>query len=342
MLDDLEGLVEAGYISRRKHPELDLHILNYTPRTQYEGLWNDTTEQCRGLIVDGSGGVVSRCFRKFFNYEQVRDEVALRLDAGVGFKAFDKLDGSLGISYWEGDRPRIATRGSFTSEQATRANAMLDRDYPRVRLDPSLTYLFEIIYPENRICVDYGDDERLVLLGSIHTESGEEVDPGGVPFPRPAPADAGSDFGSMAAMNLSNREGFVVRFDDGFRFKVKFEDYVALHSAIFSLSTRTIWDALREGRDVPLDLMPDEVYGWARAVERGLRRDYAAVESRAMEIFEAIRHLDRREFAASALEYRCSTVLFRMLDGRPYADHIWKMVEPEYRTPRHEEVHEDS
>jgi hypothetical protein len=30
-------------------------------------------------------------------------------------------------------------------------------------------------------------------------------------------------------------------------------------------------------------------------------------------------------------------VLFRMLDGRPYGDMIWKMVEPEYRTPRKNE-----
>jgi hypothetical protein len=74
-------------------------------------------------------------------------------------------------------------------------------------------------------------------------------------------------------------------------------------------------------------------------VETTLTRDYAAVEARAMEIFKAIRHLGRKEFASAALEYRCSAVLFRMLDGRPYADHIWKMVEPEYRTPRHEEVH---
>jgi len=338
-LEDLEGLVESGYISRRKHPSLDLHILNYTPRTQYEGLWNDTTEQCRGLIVDGGGRVVSRCFRKFFNYEQVRDEVALRLDADMGFAAFDKLDGSLGVSYLAGGRPRIATRGSFTSEQATRANAILDRDYSGVRLNPDVTYLFEIIYPENRICVDYGESERLVLLASILTESGEEVDSDGLPFPRPAVAEVGADFATLASMNLSNREGFVVRFDDGFRFKVKFEDYVALHSAIFSLSTRTIWDALREGREVPLDLMPDEVYEWARGVETTLTRDYAAVEARAMEIFKAIRHLGRKEFASAALEYRCSAVLFRMLDGRPYADHIWKMVEPEYRTPRHEEVH---
>jgi hypothetical protein len=50
-----------------------------------------------------------------------------------------------------------------------------------------------------------------------------------------------------------------------------------------------------------------------------------------------MRHLERREFAALALEYRCSPVLFKMLDGRPHSDLIWKMVEPEYGTPRKNE-----
>lgn len=337
MLEGLEDLVEGGYVSRRRHPRLDLWILNYTPKTQYEGAWNDTTRRCRGLIVDSMNRVRSRCLPKFFNLEESRVEVDDRLRRGVPFRAFEKIDGSLGISYRDGDRARIATRGSFTSDQADRANRILDSKHHAADLDPDLTYLFEIVYPENRICVDYGGMEDLVLLAAIHTESGEEVDPGETPFPVAEEVPA-SDFEGMKARNLGNREGYVVRFDDAFRFKIKFEDYVELHSAIFSLSTRTIWEALSEGREVPLDRMPDEVYGWARGVEEGLRREYAAVESRAAEIFEEIRHLPRREFAALALEYRCSGVLFRMLDERPYGDTIWKMVEPEYRRPRHEEI----
>lgn len=338
MFEDLDDLVEGGYVSRRRHPRLDLWILNYTPRTQYEGLWNDTTRQCRGLIVDSMNRVRSRCFRKFFNLEESRGEVESRLSRGVPYRVFDKVDGSLGITYWDGGRPRIATRGSFTSDQATRANRMLDSAYAEARMNPDLTYLFEIIYPENRICVDYEGMEDLVLLGAIHTESGEEVDPGEIPFPIANEVEPQKDFDGMKSLNLENKEGYVVRFEDSFRFKIKFEDYVALHSAIFSVSTKTIWEALKEGREIPLDRMPDEVYRWARGVETGLRRDYAAVESRASEIFEEIRHLPRREFAGMALEYRCSGVLFRMLDERPYADTIWKLVEPEYRSPRHEEV----
>lgn len=336
MFEDLEGLVEAGYITRRRHPLHDLYILNYTPKAQYERLWNETTTSCRGLVVDGDGRIRARCFRKFFNYEEVKEEVVRR--SGLGFRTFEKLDGSLGILYWADGKPHIATRGSFTSEQAVRGTAILRRKYAEASLDPGLTYLFEIVYPENRICVDYGDREDLVLLAAFHTESGEEVDPPPTPFPAARTFDLGSDFDGIKALNLENREGFVVRFDDGYRFKVKFEDYVSLHSAIFSVSTRSVWNCLRSGDQIPVDRLPDEVYEWVRGVESDIRGEYASVESRASEIFGLIRHLSRKEFAAAALEYGCSAVLFRMLDGRPYGDMIWKMVEPEYRTPRHEEA----
>lgn len=336
MLEDIEGLVADGYITRRRHPSHDLWILNYTPKAQYDRLWNETTMACRGLVVDGDNRIRARCFKKFFNLDEVRDEVSSR--SGMGFRTFDKLDGSLGILYWADGVPAVATRGSFSSDQALRGTAILRSKYGGAILDPDLTYLFEIVYPENRICVDYGGREDLVLLAAFHTESGEEVEPPREPFPVARSFDLGADFDGIRALNLENREGFVVRFDDGYRFKVKFEDYIALHAAIFSVSTRSIWNCMREGSSLPVDRLPDEVYDWTRGVEAELRRDYAAVESRAAEIFEEIRHLSRREFAALALEYRCSGVLFKMLDGRPYGDLIWKMVEPEYRTPRHEEA----
>lgn len=335
MLEDLEGLVADGYITRRRHPAHDLWILNYTPKTQYEGLWNDTTMSCRGLVVDGDNRIRARCFRKFFNLDEVRGEVLSR--QGLGFQTFEKVDGSLGILYWAGGEPMVATRGSFTSEQAVRATDILRRKYASVRLDPEFTYLLEIVYPENRVCVDYGEKEELVLLASFHTDSGEEVPCSPGSFPMARTFDLGSDFDGIRSLNLKNREGFVVRFDDGFRFKVKFEDYVALHSAIFSVSTRSIWNSIRRGISPADSGLPDEIHSWTREVESRLIKEYASIEARAAEIFEGIRHLDRREFAAAALEYGCSSVLFKMLDGRPYGDLIWKMVEPEYRTPRKNE-----
>lgn len=328
--------MEEGYVSRRKHPTEELYILNYTPKTQYEGMWNETTLSCRGLIVDELGEIRARCFPKFFNYEECSAEVHDRLERNVGFSVHEKLDGSLGILYWLGDRPFIATRGSFESEQAARANLILPK-YDLSNLNRNLTYLFEIIYPGNRICVDYGEREELVFLSAYEIASGLEVRPEH-PFPAAGTHHLGSDFGAIKSMNLSNQEGFVVRFNDGYRFKIKFEDYVRLHSVIFSVSSKSVWNALRNGVDMDLGKIPDEIYGWIRDVEKGLRDSYSEVENNALQVFRDIRHLPRREFAGKALEYKYSGVLFKMLDGRPYGEIIWKMLEPEYRTPKHEEI----
>ena len=335
----MDRLVEEGYISRRRHPSEDLYILNYTPKTQYERFWNETTTACRGLVVDGSGTVRARCFRKFFNYDEVSSEVDRRLSSSLPFRAYEKLDGSLGILYWIGDEPFVATRGSFESPQAVRASEML-KSRPRPGLRKDLTYLLEIIYPGNRICVDYGGREDLVLLAAMDTESGEEVEVSDAPFPVAEEMSLGPDFSAVKSMNAPNREGFVVRFDDGYRFKIKFEEYVRLHSMIFSVSTRTIWRCLKEGEDIPLDALPDEVYRWVEREKSFMESEHARLVGLAEETFMGLKGLERREFARRALEYKYSSLLFAMLDGKPHEQMVWKMLEPDHRTPFNEKIQE--
>ena len=339
MLEDLDSLISLGYVSRRKHPEENLYILNYTAKTQYEGLWNETTMSCRGLVVDSSNNIRARCFRKFFNYEEVRSEVDSRISQGLSFSVTEKMDGSLGILYWVGDNPFVATRGSFDSPQALKANQIL-RSRPCQGLRRDLTYLVEILYPSNRICVDYGNLEDLILLSSIHTESGEEVTCEHHPFRHVDRIVPDGDFLSMKSRNIPNREGFVVRFADGYRFKVKFEDYVRMHSLIFSVSSKSIWRQLRCGEEIPFGALPDEIYDWVRSEKALLESERLAIVSEAEAAFSVMKDLPRKEFARRALEYRCSPILFCMLDGKPFGDIVWKMVEPEHRTPFDEKIQE--
>lgn len=113
-IDALEEMVSSGYVRMKKHPERPLYIYNYTAKAQFEYMWNEVTMLCRGLILDENYKIVARPFTKFFNYGEVANEVIPSLP----FEVYDKMDGSLGILYWWNDRPYIATRGSFMSEQA--------------------------------------------------------------------------------------------------------------------------------------------------------------------------------------------------------------------------------
>ena len=167
MLETLNRYFEDGLLYKQTHPTLPLTIWNYTEKVQYENLWDEITVQTRGLVTDDKGNIVARPFKKFFNLEEKKHT------ATPDFEVFDKMDGSLGILFYYNNQWVMATRGSFTSDQAIKGFEMLQK-YDYKSLNKKFTYLFEIIFENNRIVVQY-PFEDVVLLGMIETQTGYEV-----------------------------------------------------------------------------------------------------------------------------------------------------------------------
>jgi tRNA splicing ligase len=140
--EEILKLVDEGYLIMNKHPEEDLFILNYSKTAQYEQYWNEYTLMCRGLVIDVDFNVVARPFGKFFNLEEHNKS---EIPSELPFEAYEKMDGSLGILFFYNGEWRMATRGSFESDQAIKAGEMMKNKNLDV-LDKSKTYLFEIIY----------------------------------------------------------------------------------------------------------------------------------------------------------------------------------------------------
>src|SRR5689334_21169407 len=135
-----EAYIRAGVITRRKHPEFDLWILNYTTKATISRDWDNITLTCRGLIYNATRRAVAWPFRKFFNLQELKEGAP-----NGNFQLYDKADGSRGISYPGPDgQMYIATRGSFESEQAKRGSEFLKRQYGGKGFAPAITYLFEI------------------------------------------------------------------------------------------------------------------------------------------------------------------------------------------------------
>lgn len=318
-------LQTAGYLHINQHPEADLLIHNYSPKAAYEHYWTPETLMSRGLITDLEGRIVARPFPKFFNLGE-RDEAL----PNEPFEVFEKLDGSLGILYfWEG-QPFIATRGSFNSSQSRKANAILREQYATERFERHLTYLFEIIYPENRVVVHYGAREELILLGMIETDSGTELPleafEGEMPVAKRYP-----DFQSLEevlAVQEDNREGFVVRFQSGYRIKVKMEEYVRLHRIMTGVTPLKIWDLLKTGAslDVYLQNVPEEFENWVRGTAAELQAEFDTVEQAARLEFKVLG--SRAETAAYFKSCQHTPILFKMLDGKDYAPLIWRLIRP--------------
>jgi RNA ligase len=324
----LDDMIAARYINVQKHPTADLFIYNYAQTAQFDRVWNDITLQCRGLILDGQFNIVARPFRKFFNLE----EHAFSDLPNEPFEVLEKMDGSLGILYFIDNQPFIATRGSFISEQSARGTAILNSRYKSVlpKLNPNYTYLFEIIYPENRIVINYGDEENLILLAIIDTQTGVDMPLENIGFPIVKHYDGITDFQKLKALEEDNREGFVVKFRSGFRVKIKFAEYIRLHRILTSISNISIWEQLSVGGNMEafLEHVPDEFFDWVKSVKADLEADYAAIERESQSVFKDLG--DRKATALYFQTQKYPPILFNMLDKRDYSKTIWKRIRPTF------------
>lgn len=240
-LPDLDAMLTAGYVREQRHPHLPLRILNYTAKAAYDSVWNNVTMRCRGLIFEESSlRVVARPFPKFFNYGQPE---AGELDLNAGAVVTDKLDGSLGILYPGDHGYQIATRGSFTSEQALHATEVFQERYADWQPDDDLTYLFEIIYPENRVVLDYGDLDDVVMLTAVETDTGRLRIPHGWPGDWVQVHVWATLGDALQAPPRPNAEGYVVYIPrTGAMVKLKQDDYVALHRIMTGTNARHVWE----------------------------------------------------------------------------------------------------
>lgn len=326
-IETLRDYKKRGLIRCQVHPTLPLVIYNYTEKAQFTRTWDDITSACRGLITDIDGNIVARSFSKFHNIEEKRHT------ATPEFVVQDKLDGSLGILFYSHDEWRIASRGSFTSDQAMRARDILDRKYSTEYLDRTKSYVFEIIYPENRIVVDYGSREELVYLASFTPDGREYFEPelmqkSGFPI---VAVYEGYEYDKIQQLNWDNSEGFVVKFSNGQRTKIKFENYKNLHAVVTNLSVNGVWNWFREGKtfDDVIEEIPDEWHAWINEVWEGFDKSKHDILSRVETKLRELEHITNRGMFAKAIkddDYK--SILFATRDDKPVHQMVCDRFKP--------------
>jgi RNA ligase len=343
------------------------------------------------LVLDNEGNVIAKPFPKFFNYEEhTADEIPNELfdvyekmDGSLGicfyyereltyserYRLWFNGNYETGMEYYEDIVPNfddpyfhptptkkgewhMATRGSFTSDQAVKGKEMLDKLNTKFGLMPEYTYLFEIIYPENRIVVDYGGAEKLVVLGCYNNETGEEgnidemVNEGFEVVTRYN--TFGEGFEELKKEISNSKEGYVIRFRNGMRMKIKGDEYVRLHRILTNFSTTDIWELLstKGNMDEFLERVPDEFDDWVKRVSMELRYSFFHINERAGKIHDYFRYgkYNDREFEPTKKEFALHleksnvepplrSVLFAMWDSKPYDHIIWKMIKPKWAKP---------
>lgn len=268
---------------RQGQDGLTLYV--YTERCVFESAWTPITKSARGLIIDhAEKRIVATPFAKFFNVGELGEPVP-----DLPFEATDKLDGSLIIIFHHAGRWRSVTKGSFESTQALWAQARLDK-MDLAPLSIGTTYLAEATYPENRIVVRH-TEEALRLLAAYAADGTE------LAFADVIAAGTSIGLDTVARVAFAtipellirakhlpkSSEGYVIRFSNSHRLKVKGDEYRRIHALISGLSPLSVWQAMQAGDDmiaIRRDL-PEEFWDDFDSIQRLLAAQVSAFVERA-------------------------------------------------------------
>lgn len=305
---EMRKLESKKRLKTQSHPYYDLSIWNYEEVVHYEDTWCPITLMSRALVVETSTGkIIGRALSKFFNFNEKCNSAMIPKHNG-NFRTFDKLDGSLFTLFYYNGKWIYCSRGSFNSDQSKEGEKILKEMFPQhVDLDNKLTYVFELIYPENRIVLDYGDERTVKFLtayeidGTEHLILDEMKEKGfNVVKEYNFVQDDGTykELDELHKMNKENQEGFVVRYSNGDRVKVKFDDYIKLHKVRTNFSNKVIFakwltktpieEALRD--------IPDELNEWYRTGIKELDEKVEYILNESTKFVDESRDLDRKDF----------------------------------------------
>jgi len=306
--------VKKGRVNRVFNSNGDLELFSYSLQCQFEGSWNPYNLLARGLVLcPQKQKVVALTYPKFFNYS----ECSLYIP-NEPFVTTGKMDGFLGIIYfWDNDW-RVNTRGSFQSEQAVGAKNWLDKNVDKNILKPGTTYLVEIIYKENKIVIPY-DYEGLVYL-TCYSEEGYEpkdYDGLGIIFMKKAgflrtevhTYQSIEEMIEVAGKLPYTEEGFVIRFESGYRIKIKGDDYCRIHKLISSVKPLFIWECMMKGDDLKKirTELPEEMLSDFDQIHDILNKKFNAIMEVVDDIYDEVRHLTDKDLGLWIKENRSET-----------------------------------
>lgn len=247
-LNKMNESIKDSHITVEKHPTEDLYIYGYYkhPLSKIKSNWNKYSIMCRGLILNKEGEIIERAFDKFWTFRNhiTEDLILLSENKMVSLpkskpKIYEKLDGTMGILYWVDDIPYIATQRSFSGLKAVKGSEIIQKKYyeEALKLNREYSYIFEVMYPETSLVVDYGNVEDLVLIGVIDKKTGKSVEDIS-DFGFKVKKDLTNQFGEFENLteieetNISNLEGVVLEYDNSLRIKIKFPWYKEVHKEL--------------------------------------------------------------------------------------------------------------
>ena len=249
----------------------DLVLIRYGLHEMGKGMWEDENSplrEARSLVFNlRTEEMVLTPFRKFFNLNEVwetsTEVVEVKIKYCKIFEVSEKMDGSMQSYRWYNGEiigsgsMALDPKNSFRLEEGFE---MLTENHKRMLKDfPTVTFIFEYISEKDKHVVpyDYSKKKGLYLIGARSVIDGEEYTYNvikdlssyyGIPCCKTYQYNTLSEvLEHLNKMTVRDGEGFVLNID-GFKLKLKCEDYLQLHRLDDKLSSpNVIIEAYAEG-----------------------------------------------------------------------------------------------
>jgi RNA ligase len=360
VINKLDKYVADGYIKSNVNsffPELTIY--NYSEKTTFERKWNTYTLACRGLVIDKKElRIVAMPFSKFFNLDELKNtdyEHLSCVEPTQTYETYIKMDGSLGIGFVHKNTFIWCTRGSFDSEQARFANFYMRENFTEEALEnlafdyEGMTILAEIIYPNNRIVVDYGETKGLIILGMIRNSNGIEMNYRDLclegfmcNLPVVDKYEGNTNIKELLKSAKEwdkNMEGVVIKYANGKRLKLKGAEYLRVHKLRYGFSMKQqveLWkDQIHENYLAEIDEeFRDELDVLYKTLDV-VFNSYVLEVMRMVNDVEVLK-LDRsdiyKHFESKGKNKTLIACVFSVLDNKGYKQKIREYMYKEYRS----------
>ena len=320
----------------------DMYPAGYNGTLSTYDLGGAIRRECRGLIFDLDGNLMSRPFHKFFNVGEREETQSHAIDLSVGHTIMEKMDGSMIRPLLVDGYLRLGTKMGVTTVAMQAEEFLVTQSAEKLAwlrkcVEDSVTPLFEWVSPENQIVLNY-DEPELVYLGTRDNVTGAYVMDTSCPFPT-VPQYGSLELGLNDYMDIARkqeaREGDIIRFADGHMVKIKNDWYVRIHKCMDRIRfDRNIVDLIiNEEVDDVLPLLPEKEVAKVRDFETRFWEAFKRTEENLMLRFleaKANYGEDRKRIALEfipLLENKMDApIIFKMLDGIDLREFMLKIV----------------
>lgn len=333
----LQEEVKNGYVVAHRNEYKPITNYTYSRLTEQENHWNEITLKTRGLILDDNRRIIFNCPRKFFNFQQnnFANDTYERLKDD--FKIYEKLDGS---AIWVVNDSEygfiVSSKSSFTSEHATWAKEIIEQKFKEKDLifKEGICYCFELIHPENRIVVDYGEEKTLKLWG-LKTQSGEtiELEDNKIDtsyFETPKLLGTNNDKSVIDNyINQKNVEGVVLKGVGDDRIKIKSQTYLELHRIKTDCTPNRILELLMSGKRVSDYDFPDEFLKEVQSYEDIYLKKYQQIYNQIESAEKILHNKTDKEIGLAKIDGFLKSGIFNLRRNKDVSNLIWRKVKEE-------------